>query len=224
MKGTIVTLVVLVLALVMAGHVSAQILGSGLLMVYDAKNDAQNMLQLAQSVVQTANSVLELEPLSGILISEGMAQDLADLGAIVENATALSGDITTLNEQIHQLFGLDNVPMSVGALQERIVAMRDLAYRVRCYAIEAQALVSTMASTVKHLTGLVQSIQSLVGNKAAQQTLAQLEASTGHTLAVMEVQNAAWQRADTLDRMQKDVVQESIMRIEAQRFGDWKVK
>lgn len=214
---------VAVLSLMVASQVRAQI------PVTDAGNLTQNIISAVQAVATTANTaatvknqLLELLPLDAILIAQGMADDLSELAAIVEDASALSADITQLTRQIHDLFGLDNTPTTVEALQVRMRAMQTMMYEVRRYAVCVQALGLTLRNTVKHLSALVGHIGSLRGNLAAQQLATQLQGQTAHTLAIIEVQQAAWQRQDTLERMEKAVILRSIARIECERLGSWK--
>ena len=53
------------------------------------------------------------------------------------------------------------------------------------------------------------------------QTLVQTNATISKTLAVMEAQQAAWQRADTVDRMSQAVIKASLNKIEQQRWETW---
>jgi hypothetical protein len=49
----------------------------------------------------------------------------------------------------------------------------------------------------------------------------QTNATISKTLAVMEAQQAAWQRADTVERMSRGVILASLAKIEQKRWETW---
>src|SRR6266481_6858096 len=93
---------VFVLCLVSTAHAQ--------LPVIDLGNLAQNTLTAIESVLTTiqtilieANQILELTPLDDIAVAGGIAEDMALLGTLLEQAEGLSYDISSLQTQITSL-------------------------------------------------------------------------------------------------------------------------
>ena len=72
--------------------------------------------------------------------------------------------------------------------------IKDLMYETRVYAVRTQSLVWTIQRTIEHINSLVARIEGLVGNLQAQQTIAQMDTTVSKTLALIEVQQAAYHR------------------------------
>jgi hypothetical protein len=213
--------VVLLVAFLLGGPgvPSAQIFGTGVLPVTEVgANLFHNAITSANSVISVANQALELLPLDEILIAQQLAEDLALLGQVLQMADLVWYDFQTLNAQITILFGLEHAPTTREALDTRLVAIQQFYYQTLCYAMQAQALVATMLRTIEHISGLVNSIQAFVGHMQGQQTLVQVNTTMSTTLMVMEVQQAAWQRADTVQRLADGVILESLRKIAQARL------
>src|SRR2546425_12999915 len=98
--------------------------------VIDAGNLVQNTTTAIESVLTTietilieANQVLELTPLDDIAVAGGIAEDMALLGQIVEQAEGLSYDIGSIQAQINVLFVLDTAPHTPDRPSARIGAV-----------------------------------------------------------------------------------------------------
>jgi hypothetical protein len=78
----------------------------------------------------------------------------------------------------------------------------------------------TIFRTVEHVSRLIDSLGDLLGNMQGNQTLVQTNATISKTLAVMEAQQAAWQRADTVERLSDRVILESLHKISLIRLED----
>lgn len=213
----------LVLLLLLAGPVpaSAQILGTGVMPVVEVgANLFQNTVTAANSVISVVNQALELLPLDEIIVGGQLAEDLALLGEITSSASLVWYDLNSLEAQITALFGLDTVPTTREGLDARLLAIRQFYYETLCYAMRAQTLMTTMFRTIDHVTRLVDSIQTFVGHMQGQQTLVQVNTTISKTLAIMEVQQTAWQRQDTVQRLAEGVTLESLRRIGEVRLAD----
>ena len=77
---------------------------------------------------------------------------------------------------------------------------------------------TALICTIEHVSRLIDSLGDLLGNMQGNQTLAQTDATISKTLAVMEIQTAAWQRTDTVDRLSEKVVMESLTKINLKRL------
>ena len=86
--------------------------------------------------------------------------------------------------------------------------------------MRTQTLVMTMFRTVEHVTRLIDAVGALIGNMQSNQVLVQTTTTISKTLAVMEVQQAAWQRADTVDRLSQAVILASLEKIVLKRLED----
>ena len=196
--------------------------------VYDNTNFLQNIVTAVQTTitaVQTTktvlNQLLDLEALDDIMTAAAIAEDLEGLSIIVMDAQGLSYDLSVLNTQITALFALETAPDTRQGLDERLGEIRQTAFQARTFALRTQVLISTVFRTVKHLTQLIESIGDFVGAKQGQQTAVQVQGDMATTLAILEAQTAAFQRSETVDRMSKELIMESLTRIQAKQLEDW---
>jgi len=204
-----------VLCLVMPGLVHAQI------PVTDVGNLVQNTLQVAESVLMVANMIKELLPLAEIVIGDDFQNDVSALGAVVQEAQGLAYDLGSLQQQVTTLFSLDSAPRNTRDLQVRLAAIRRVVFDSYVYALRTQTLIKTVLSTIRHLTRLVTAIGNFVGNNQGNQTLAQLEATMNHHLATLQVQTAAFERAQSVERLAEPLTVESIQRINEAVMADY---
>jgi conjugal transfer/entry exclusion protein len=215
------SLLVLVLLVAWAGTAQAQVAA----VVYDPTNFGANIVTSAQSIItavhsvmSVANQVLELTPVDEIIVGGQIAEDLALLGEIISNAELVWYDLQSLDAQITALFGLENAPTTRDGLDARLLEIKQFYYRTLSYAMRTQTLVMTMFNTIEHVGRLIDSIGTFVGHMQANQTLVQVNTTVSKTLAVMEVQQAAWQRADTVQRLSEGVIIESLHQISLARL------
>jgi P-type conjugative transfer protein TrbJ len=211
----------LVLVLV-SGRAEAQI------PVIDVGNLAQNTITAIESVLTTiqailieANQILELTPLDDIAVAGGIAEDMALLGQLVEQAEGLSYDIGALQAQLDSLFRLDTAPDTRDGLTERLAEIKRVKYQSYTYAARVQTLMRTALRTVEHLQGLLDTLSDLVGNMQGNQAHAQLTTVASKHLANLDVQMASFQRAQTVDKLSDALIIESITKIQARRIEDW---
>jgi conjugal transfer/entry exclusion protein len=196
-------------------------------LVYDPTNfganivtSAQSVITATQTVLMVANQVLELTPVDEVIVGAQLAEDLATLGEILSSAELIWYDLQSLDAQVTALFGLEQAPDTRDGLDERIREIKQFYYRTLSYSMRTQALIMTMLRTVEHVSRLIESIGALLGNMQSNQTLVQTNTSMSHTLAVLTTQNAAWQRADTVDRLSERVIIESMTKITWIRLED----
>ena len=196
--------------------------------VYDNANFLQNIITAVQSVLTTiqtvlieANQILELTPLDDIAVAGGIAEDMELLGLLLEQAEGLSYDVGSLETQITALFDLDTAPDTRDGLTERMAEIKRLKFQSYRYAAKVQTLLSTAARTIEHLTGLLDTVGALLGNMQGNQTQAQFQSVLGKHMANLEVQQAAFQRAQTVDKLSEALIIESITRINEKRMEDW---
>jgi conjugal transfer/entry exclusion protein len=187
-------------------------------LVFDPTNWSANMAQVAQSILIVANQILDLTAIGEIVIA---ADDVGELAGIIEEASALKYDFVQLHNQVVVLFDLNTAPDTRTGLDARLQEMKSLMYDIRVYAIKTQSLVGTIQRTIAHMNSLVSRIEGFVGNLQSQQTIAQMETTVSKTLALIEVQQAAYQRSDTVDKLSEALVIESINRINQKRIADW---
>lgn len=202
--------------------VSAQVLGTGIMPVMEiGTNLYQNTITATEAIMQTFNMGLELTPVEQVVVAQGMADDLAQLAALVEDAQGLSYDLASLNAQIVALFDLTTAPDTRPALEARVVAIQQTQYQVRVYALRVQTLIRTALHTVEHMMSLLQGIGAFVGQMQANQHMVQVQATLSHTLVKTEVQQAAWGRSEVSDKMADALITESINRINKRRLEGW---
>jgi conjugal transfer/entry exclusion protein len=168
-----------------------------------------------------ANQILELTGLDDIILGDDFASDMEELADIVQEAQGLSYDISSLVSQVNALFSLDRAPNNMAALRERLAEIRRVTFQSYLYAMRTQTLLATTLRTVQRLTRLVQSIGGFVGNMSANQTLNQVDSTITEQLAKLQVQTAAYERAQSVERLEEALIVESLERITEEIMQDW---
>jgi len=193
----------------------------GQLLVLDGANLPQNTIQAVQLVLTVANQVLELTRLGSIALDSTYQQDLTDLTIIIQQAQGLSYDLNSLNAQITSLFGLSTAPTSTRQLQTRMTQIRQLTYDSYVYALRTQTLLQTTFRTLRRLATITGAISRLVGNMQGNQTATQLEGTLAETLTRLQVQTAAYERAQSVEKLTDPLVHKSMENITSQIMADW---
>jgi conjugal transfer/entry exclusion protein len=188
----------------------------GPMVVYDPANFSQNSITAVQSVItaiQTvlieANQILELTPADGIT-GDGISEDMAMLGEIIQQAEGLSYDVSQLQAQIADLFGLENPPSSTAMLRERLTEIRTIRHQCYTYAMKTQTLLMTASRTVEHVIALLGSIGEYIGNLSANQRMSEAQHVLNKTLANQQVSTMAYQRAGSVDKMEEMLIEASL--------------
>jgi len=167
------------------------------------------------------NQVLELTGLDEIVLGDDFRSDLNGLATIVKEAQGLSYDVSSLNAQVTALFDLDTAPNGTQDLRKRLYRIRRVVFDSYLYAMRTQTLLKTTLSTIQHLTRLVAAIESFAGNMQANQTLTQVNSTVTEQLAKMQVQTAAYERAQSIDRLTEALTIESLYHINVELLFDW---
>ena len=123
--------------------------------------------------------------------------------------------------RLTSLFGLPGAPHNSRELRRRVAAIRAVVSDAYVYAIRAQTLITTTLHTIQHLTNLVNAIAAYVGNQSANQSLAQYDSALNATLAKLQVQTAAFAKAQAADRLEEALVMESLENISTEIMRDW---
>jgi len=186
-------------------------------LVYDPTNWAANIAQLAQTIVIVANQLTDLASLGDTIVG---TSDLGDIAAIMQDAQALSTDFKSLEIQARVLFDLPSAPATRAGLTVRLQQIKQLQYDAQLYALRTQSLMLTVSRTLEHLADLLSRVSALLGNLQGHQTVAQINTTVSKTLILIEVQQAAYQRAGTIDQMTDALILESIHKIEHARLED----
>jgi len=189
--------------------------------VTDVGNLLQNTIQAGQAVLMVANQILELTGLEEIVLGDDFSSDLDDLRTIAEETRGLSYDVSSLQSQVTLLFSLDTAPNNASELRQRLAAIRRVVFDSYLYAMRTQTLLRTTLSAIRHLQRLAAAVGDLVGNMTANQTLVQLESTTNATLVRLQVQTAAYERAQSVERLTEPLIMESINKINTELMSDY---
>jgi conjugal transfer/entry exclusion protein len=189
--------------------------------VFDAANLVQNLVTAIQTVIIVANQVLELTGLDEIVLGDDFSGDMEALGAIVQEAQGLSYDVGSLQAQIQTLFNLDTAPDNTTDLQQRLRDIRRVVFQSYSYAMRTQTLLATTLRTVQRLTRLIAMVGDFVGNMQANQTMNQVNATVTEQLAKLQVQTAAYERAQSVERLTETLTIEGLHRINEQLMSDY---
>ena len=181
----------------------------------------QSVITAANSVLTVANQVLDLTPVEEIVLVQSIAEDAALLADMIATAGAVYTDVQSLQAQIAVLFDLGTAPLNATELSLRLIEIRRVRAEAYIYAMRTQTLMATLLRTIGHVTTLITQVGTIIGNVQGQQHIVQVNTSINHTLAVLEVQTASFQRAESLDTMEHLLVQESLRRINADIMADW---
>jgi hypothetical protein len=207
----------------------AQILGTGIIPVTEVgANLYQNAITAGQSILTAiataetvANQVLDLTPLDEVLTLQGILDDLAALADMMRQAEGLSYDIQSLQAQIAALFALETAPRSTLELQVRLAEIRRVRWQCYSYAMRLQTLMTTAVHTIDHLTALLRSVRTFLGAKQGMQTLVQVNLTMNKTLTIQATQMAAFQRSESVDKLEEILTVEALQRINTEVMADW---
>jgi type IV secretion system protein TrbJ len=220
MSRRLIPSVLLLLLCVPAAHAQ--------LVVLDPSNLAQNTITALESVLTTietilieANQIIDLTPLGEIATTGGLLEDMALLGRLVEEGSTLSRDVDALQAQINALFQLDSAPDTRDGLTQRLAELTRLKQDAYSYAARVQTLMRTALTTVRHMQLLLETMAQLIGNLQGHQLVAQHAAAMHKHLANIQVQQATYYQARSLDKLAEGVTIESIRKIQQRRMEDW---
>lgn len=210
----------------------AQVLGTGVTPVvevgpqvqHSAWTAAQSTISAVEDVFQSAQWVLDLTPFDEMVLGTAFLDTVATLNAIVIEAEGLSYDLGSIQAQVEALFDPTTAPTTPVALTERVVEMRHHLFVARCYATKAQTLLSTVNGALEHLANLVHLIGSLRGNMQGNQLIVQMQALTNQQLATQTALHASHQRAEVMEKLQRDLILVSLHNIEASRWATMPAK
>jgi hypothetical protein len=198
------------------------------LAVLDVGNLTQNTISAIQSVLTTIqtvlielNQILDLTPLDDIATTGGLLEDMVLLARLVEEAQAISRDVDALQVQINGLLQLSTAPDTRDGLDKRLAELKTLKYQAYTTAARIQTLMRTALTTVRHMQLLLETLAQLIGNLQGQQLVAQHAAAMHKHLANIQVQQAAYYQARSLDKLAEGVTMESIRKMQARRMEDW---
>ncbi len=192
------------------------------LVVTDPLNLVQNTIQAGETVLVVANQLLDLLGLPTIVLAAGQySEDMATFAQIADEAQALGSDLASLQAQIQVLFRLETAPRGSAELRDRLTQIHTVVFDCYVYALRTQTLLRTTLRTLEHLTLLVGSIEALEGNKQAQQVAIQHAALLNKTLATMQMQTSAFQRAQSAERMERLLVEHAVRNIHEAIMEDY---
>ena len=196
--------------------------------VIDLGNLAQNSITAIESTlsaiedaIHTAQNILNLTPLDDMVVAGGIAEDMVLLGQIAEQTEGLSYDWSSLQAQLNGLFHLETAPETRDGLMTRLQEIKTLKFQVYSYTARTQTLLKTALRTVEHLNALLETVANLIGNLQGAQNLGQYHTVATKHLANLDVQIAAFHRAQTLDQLGEAVILESITKIQFRRIEGW---
>lgn len=201
-------------------HMSMPRRAEAQVLVLDAANLVQSILQVLYQVYEVANQILELTPIDELILSEDFAESLQQLSAIVGEVQGLSYDVSSLKSQINTLFALSSAPSNATDLQIRLAEIQRLVYEAYSYALRVQTLLNTLQSTIGHIRKLAAIITTYLGNMQSNQNLAQLQAKLAQSAAELQVQTIAFNRARSTQEIATPVTVQAITNINTETMKD----
>jgi conjugal transfer/entry exclusion protein len=205
----------LLLISLMSRPAQAQLFGG--VLVRDLITEAQTSITAVQTtisaveaVIHTAKWIIEQTPLDDFVMAGELAEDLATLEALVNEAQALGYDVGSLSAMISALFSLESAPGTTSELQLRLWEIRRQVHLGWGYALRMQGLIQTAIHTVTHAVRLYEQIMSLLGNLSGHQNLSQQLSKLVQLETEMKVATNAFQLAQSLDRLTEPLVDQSL--------------
>src|SRR5262249_62065739 len=135
------------------------------LVVIDPADIAQNTITAIESVLTTieeviidAQGVLNLTALDSIATADGLLEDMALLGRLLEEGTQVSMDLDSLQAQIASLLHVDTAPDTRDGLTARLAEFRRIKQEAYSYATRVQTLMRTALTTVRHMQLLLETL------------------------------------------------------------------
>jgi hypothetical protein len=180
----------------------------------------QTTITAVESVLQTANQLLELTPVDEIILSGEFVTTVDEISTLITEATGLAYDISSLQSQITALFDLETAPDSMAGLKARLYEIRRVSYESHVTALRTQTLIRTTLSALQHLTRLIDTIGGWLGNMQGNQTAAQLQGTLVEILAKIQVQQATYDRSRSVEHISELMTIESLYKIQEQIMAD----
>src|SRR5262249_11457487 len=122
---------------------------------------------------------------------------------------------------LNSLFDLHTAPATSTELARRLAEIQTLIWQARAYAARVNTLIQTFQNTLQHINMLIGTIASLVGVKQGLQVLNQKAATLNYIQMVQATQLAAFHQSELYDRLQSQLIIESLKRMHALQYGDW---
>lgn len=202
--------------------------GQALVLVYDAANHVSNTttslqtaISAAQSIIHTANWVLDLTGLDGVLGAKEYYEDLMTMQMLLRDARAIAGDIGSIARQVNHLFSLNTAPDNTSDWYKRQQEIDQTLWDVYSYATATQRLVATIDHTITHIRQFWDRIGALIGDRQTLQSLNESQAKMIQAQEKNALMTAAFERAETYQRLQEPLRRESWRRINEQLMGDY---
>src|SRR5882724_4697106 len=170
----------------------------------------QSTISAVEAVIHTAKWVLEQTPLDELSMGDEWAEDLAQMTALVREAQALGYSVGSLSSLIQSTFSLDSAPDNTAEFQLRMREVRQHVSTGYGYALRTQSLILTAERTVTHALRMYEMISGLLGNLSGQQNLSQQLTKLVQIETESKVTANAYQLAQSLDRLQEPLVDESL--------------
>lgn len=185
--------------------------------VYDPANHTTNILtslqttiSAAQSVLQTGYMIVELTGIEETLGAAAFLEDLALMSSFLSDARALAWDFQSIQSQVDRLF---NPAMARSSSYELAVwqSKTDFTlWEVYSYATATQSLIATIHHTIDHMRSFINRIGVLLGNRQALQSINEAQAKLVQAQEKQAIMDAAFQRAESYQRMQEPFVNQSL--------------
>jgi hypothetical protein len=173
----------------------------------------QSTISAAEAVIHTAKWVIEQTPLGELAMADEWFEDMRQLDALVQEAQALGYDIDALSALINATFSLESAPDNTTDFWMRQREIRQHISLGYTYAMRTQTLIQTAMRTVSHALSIYRQIETLLGNLSGQQNLAQAQSKLVQLATEAKVTTTAFQRAQSLERINDPLILESLDRI-----------
>jgi conjugal transfer/entry exclusion protein len=196
--------------------------------VYDALNHLVNTVTSVQSVVTALQTILLVADsvtnlTGGGIVSTGGAygEDIAALQGLLAEAEGLAFDLTSLEAQISSLLSLDSAPDSMRGLRERLFELRRARSQGYLYAMRVQTLIQTGMRIADRIVRMVEALAEVLGNLSGHQNANDQVAQLNQIQLIHNTTVQAFERAETVDKAEEVLVEESMQRINEQLLMDW---
>jgi hypothetical protein len=188
--------------------------------VIDAANLSQNTISATNLIIHTAKWVIDLTPLEGFDIADMIGEDLRIVSELATEAAAIGFSVSSVQAQMNALFALESAPITSFGYSQRVREINQQMLLIYGYAMRTKTLIFTLTRVVEHVMGLIRQVAGLLGKLSAQQNAAQQLAKLQQFAAEANLQQAAFEYAESQQALIPGVLVESLRLINQEMMSD----
>ena len=190
-------------------------------LVVNTVTSVQSVVTALQTILLVYDSAVNLTGGNTVSTSGAYNEDIAALQALIAEAEGLSFDLASLEAQIAGLLSLDSAPDNMRDLNARLMELRRARSQGYLYAMRVQTLIQTGMRIADRIVRMVEALAEVLGNLSGHQNANDQVAQLNQIQLIHNTTVQAFARAETVDKAEEVLVEESMQRINEQLLMDW---